>query len=99
MTASASCGQVTYNAFGTHLMKLLCSNESFTAIHVLRARALTFILSFPHPPTRILFYSAQEDDQLYLEKNPGVYCNHGVCFVWAYTYVFGTHAMKLLCSS
>jgi len=28
------------------------------------------------------FYSAHEDHQRYLEKNPGGYCNHSIRFTW-----------------
>ncbi len=28
------------------------------------------------------FYAAEDDHQMYLFKNPGGYCNHGIRFVW-----------------
>ena len=34
------------------------------------------------PPTNTTVYPAHEEHQLYLEKNPGGYCNHSIRFVW-----------------
>lgn len=39
--------------------------------------------TFSTPLYRLTVYPAHEDHQLYLDKNPGGYCNHSIRFLWS----------------